>query len=81
MSDAQDAPVTLPVRCVHCRGEVTLQMSKWPKGLAHDTLQPDDSRPYPEQVWPCPWCGQENRGGFAKRLAWVTKGHGPEGAA
>lgn len=61
-------PAALPLHCVNCGGAVTVQMSSWPTAL---TIPELDKSP-----WNCPYCQQENPGGFPGQIAWVHKGHG-----
>lgn len=75
------APVTLPVHCAHCGGKVTLQMSDWPAMVHHGTLAPFEPVQEYRQTWGCPYCHNQNEGGFPGRMAWVTKGHEPEPTA
>jgi len=63
-------PAALPLNCVHCGGAVTVQMSGW---LTTLTIPELDKTP-----WTCPYCQQENPGGFPGQIAWVSKGHGDE---
>jgi hypothetical protein len=61
-------PITLPLQCAHCHGEVTLQMPHWPTAEA--------DKPHPPMVstaWQCPYCDTMNDGEFPGRLAWVTR--------
>lgn len=63
-------PTSLALDCVHCGGAVTIQMSDWPTVL---TIPELDRAP-----WNCPYCQQENPGGFPGQIAWVCKRHHDE---
>ena len=76
MSDS--GPVTVPVYCQYCRGQVSLQTGDWPVGWRPAKTASVELFECFAQFWLCPYCERSNTGNFPAQIVWVSKGHGPE---